>query len=65
MKLHPGPAALGTQSMNLALRSEKKISISATFSLVNLFPVCFLPCVFAFCMNGGIHNKCKKRPEWE
>lgn len=51
MKWHPGPAAPGTQSMNLALHSEKQISISATSSLVNFF-LC-LPPSLCFCFLHG------------
>lgn len=57
MKCHPGPAALGIQPMNLALHSEKQISISANSSLVIFF--LNLPPSLCSCFMHELHNKLK------
>lgn len=49
-KCHPEPHA--AVSMNLALHSEKHVSISATLSLVNFSSVCLLPCVLLYAWMG-------------
>lgn len=58
MKCQPGSAVLGIQSINLALHSEKQISISVPFSLVNCFSVSFpVFLLYAWMMEHTINSK--------